>query len=105
MVSTRTCSTSKENSKGAHGSFPTTAQTPIHWWSLKPSTSRSRSVGSLASRGIEEAIADLVSHLIHQGIAKATPYVAQWYKEKARPAFLAKRAKIAERRSRRRTNT
>lgn len=50
---------------------------------------------------LEEAIAALVSHLIGRGIAKSRPLVAQWYRETARPAFDAQRAKLADRRSRR----
>lgn len=50
---------------------------------------------------LERAIADLVSHLINRGIAMAKPLAEQWWRETARPTIDAKRAKIAERRSRR----
>ena len=49
----------------------------------------------------EEAIAAIVSHLIDQGIARAKPIVTQWYRETARPAFDAQRAKSVARRARR----
>ena len=51
---------------------------------------------------LEDAIAAVVSHLIDRGIARARPLVAQWYRETVGPALDAQRAKIAERRSRRR---
>ncbi len=51
---------------------------------------------------LEQAIADLVSHLIGRGIAKAKPLVDQWWRETARPAIDAQREKMLERRSRRR---
>jgi hypothetical protein len=50
---------------------------------------------------LEQAIADLVSHLIDRGIAKAKPLAEQWWRETARPAIDAQRAKMLERRSRR----
>lgn len=50
---------------------------------------------------LEQAIADLVSHLIDRGIAKAKPIAEQWWRETARPAIDAQRAKMLERRSRR----
>jgi len=50
---------------------------------------------------LEQAIADLVSHLIDRGIAKAKPLVEQWLRETARPAIGAQREKMLERRSRR----
>lgn len=49
---------------------------------------------------LEEAIAAIVSHLIDRGIARAKPILAQWYRETARPAFDAQRAKIVARRAR-----
>jgi hypothetical protein len=50
---------------------------------------------------LAQAIADLVSHLIDRGIAKAKPLAEQWWRETARPAIDARRAKMLERRSRR----
>jgi hypothetical protein len=50
---------------------------------------------------LEQAIAYLVSHLIDRGIAKARPLAEQWWRETARPAIDAQRAKMLERRSRR----
>lgn len=50
---------------------------------------------------LEQFIADLVSHLIDRGIAKAKPLAEQWWHETARPAVDARRAKIVERRARR----
>lgn len=49
----------------------------------------------------EEAIAALVSHLIDRGIARAKPLAEQWWRETARPAIDSQRAKISERRARR----
>ena len=49
---------------------------------------------------LEAAIAAIVSHLIDRGIARAKPILAQWYRETARPAFDAQRAKIVARRAR-----
>lgn len=51
---------------------------------------------------LEQAIADLVSHLIDRGIAKAKPLAEQWWRETARPAIDAQREKRLQRRSRRR---
>lgn len=48
---------------------------------------------------LEQFIADLVSHLIDRGIAKAKPLAEQWWRETARPAIDARRAKMRERRS------
>jgi hypothetical protein len=39
--------------------------------------------------------------LIDRGIAKAKPFAEQWWRETARPAIDAQRAKMLERRSRR----
>ncbi len=50
---------------------------------------------------LEQAIADLVSHLIDRGIAKAKPLAEQWWRQTARPAIDAQRAKMFERGSRR----
>jgi hypothetical protein len=50
---------------------------------------------------LQQAIADLVSHLIDRGIAKAKPFAEQWWRDTARPAIDAQRAKMLERRSRR----
>ena len=50
---------------------------------------------------LEQAIADLVSHLIGRGIAKAKPLAEQWWRETGRPVIDAQREKIRERRSRR----
>jgi len=50
---------------------------------------------------LAQEIADLVSHLIDRGIAKAKPFAEQWWRETARPAIDAQRAKMLERRSRR----
>ncbi|MFG3553394.1 hypothetical protein ACGGAQ_03305 [Micromonospora sp. NPDC047557] len=50
---------------------------------------------------LNQAIADLVSHLIDRGIAKAKPLAEQWWRETARPAIDAQRVKMLERRSRR----
>lgn len=50
---------------------------------------------------LEQFIADLVSHLIDRGITKAKPLAEQWWRETARPAIDARRAKMRERRSRR----
>lgn len=50
---------------------------------------------------LEQFIADLVSHLIDRGIAKAKPLAEQWWRETARPAIDARRTKMLERRSRR----
>lgn len=50
---------------------------------------------------LEQFIADLVSHLIDRGIAKAKPLAEQWWRETARPAIDARRARMRERRSRR----
>ncbi len=50
---------------------------------------------------LQQAIADLVSHLIDRGIARARPYAEQWWWETARPAIDAQRSKVLERRSRR----
>lgn len=50
---------------------------------------------------LSQAIAELVFHFIDQGIAKAKPYAEQWWRESARPAIDAQRAKIVERRLRR----
>ena len=50
---------------------------------------------------LERAIAELVSHLIERGIAKAKPLAEQWWRESARPTIEAQRAKMLERRSRR----
>ncbi|MEU9507792.1 hypothetical protein AB0D32_16125 [Micromonospora sp. NPDC048170] len=50
---------------------------------------------------LDQAIAALVSHLIDRGIAKAKPLAEQWWRETARPAINAQRAKMLERRSRR----
>lgn len=47
---------------------------------------------------LAQAIAELVSHFIDRGIAKAKPYAEQWWRESARPAIDAQRAKIVERR-------
>ena len=52
---------------------------------------------------LAEAIAELVVHFIGQGIARARPYAEQWWRESARPAIDARRARIAERRLRRRS--
>ncbi|MEU4515487.1 hypothetical protein AB0G05_38835 [Nonomuraea wenchangensis] len=52
---------------------------------------------------LEQAIAALVSHLIDHGIAKAKPLAEQWWRETARPAINAQRAKMLGRRSRRKT--
>ena len=51
---------------------------------------------------LAEAIAALVSHFIGQGIARARPHAEQWWRESARPAIDAQRAKLAERSRRRR---
>jgi len=51
---------------------------------------------------LQQAIADLVSHLIDRGIAKAKPLAEQWWRETARPAIDAQRAKMLERRRSRR---
>lgn len=53
---------------------------------------------------LEEAIAAIVAHLIDRGIARAKPIVAQWYRETARPAFAAQRAKIVARSARRKAH-
>jgi hypothetical protein len=50
---------------------------------------------------LERAIADLLSHLIGRGIAMAKPLAEQWWRETARPAIGAQKAKMAERHSRR----
>lgn len=50
---------------------------------------------------LEQAIADLVSHLISRGIAKAMPLAKQWWQETAHPAVVDQRARMFERRSRR----
>ena len=50
---------------------------------------------------LEQAIYALVSHLIDRGIAKAKPLAEQWWRETARPAIDAQRAKMRERGSRR----
>ncbi len=51
---------------------------------------------------LARAIAELVSHFIDLGIAKAKPHIEQWWRESARPAIAAKRAQIAGRRLHRR---
>ncbi|WP_203591322.1 hypothetical protein [Streptomyces sp. SID13031] len=48
---------------------------------------------------LEQAIADLVSHLIDRAIAKAKPLAEQWWRKTARPAIGAQIAKRRERRS------
>jgi len=53
---------------------------------------------------LAEFIADLVSHLIDRGIARAKPVAEQWWRETARPAIDARRAKRLERRSHRKAN-
>ncbi len=50
---------------------------------------------------LQQAISDLVSYLIDRGIAKARPLAEQWWRESARPALDARRAKLVERRARR----
>lgn len=50
---------------------------------------------------LEQAIAALVAHLIDRGVAKAKPLAEQWWRQSARPAIDARRAKMRERRSRR----
>lgn len=52
---------------------------------------------------LEQFIADLVSHLIGRGIAKAKPLAEQWWRETARPAIGARKAQMLERRSNRKT--
>lgn len=49
----------------------------------------------------QQAIADLVSHLIDRGIAKARPFAEQWWRDTARPGIDTQRAKMLEWRSRR----
>ena len=49
---------------------------------------------------LSQAVAELVSHFIVLGIVKAKPNVEQWWRESARPAIAARRAKIVERRLR-----
>jgi hypothetical protein len=49
-----------------------------------------------------EALSQLAVYLINEGIPKAKPYVEQWWRELARPAIDARRAKALERRERRR---
>lgn len=51
---------------------------------------------------LDQAIRDLVALGIAYGITKAKPYAEQWWREKARPALDARRAKRLERRMRRR---
>jgi len=51
---------------------------------------------------LAEAIAQLMTHFINRGIAKAKPYAEQWWRESAQPVIEAQRAKIVERRLRRR---
>lgn len=58
---------------------------------------RSREVEEL-----EQTISDLITVGITYGIAKAKPYVEQWWREKARPGVDVRRAKWSERRMRRR---
>ncbi|MET8527182.1 hypothetical protein [Micromonospora sp. NPDC005172] len=50
---------------------------------------------------LNQAIHDLVSHMIDRGIAKAKPFAELWWRETARPAIDANRAKMLERRTRR----
>lgn len=49
----------------------------------------------------DEAIAALVAHLIDRGIARAKPLAEKWWRETARPTIESQRAKISERRARR----
>lgn len=53
---------------------------------------------------LEEAIAAVIGHLIDQGVSKVRREISQWYQETGRPAFDARRAKIAERRTRRKVS-
>lgn len=46
---------------------------------------------------LEQAIADLISHLIDRGIAKAKPVVDQWWRERARPAIDTKWERMRKR--------
>lgn len=47
---------------------------------------------------LQQAIAELVSHLIYRGIAKAKPFALQWWRGMARPASNVQRAKLLARR-------
>lgn len=46
---------------------------------------------------LEQAIADLISHLIDRGIAKARPVVDEWWRETARPAMVAQWGRLRNR--------
>lgn len=54
---------------------------------------------------LQQAISELVSHLLDRGIARAKPFVEQWWRETARPTIDLQRAKIPKRRSSRTRTT
>lgn len=104
VASTRTSLTARETSRAALGSSQTTAANPSLLSSLRRFTSPSSSGaerGKKRSSSRPSQIADLVSHLIGRGIAKAKPLAEQWWRETGRPVIDAQREKIRERRSRR----
>jgi hypothetical protein len=55
---------------------------------------------SMEDEELQQAIAEMVAHLIGFAIAKGRPLAEQWWRETARPAINAKRATMRQRRSR-----